>query len=775
MTLDLTSLPKIVRLQLRIRQYPILGKEIRSKMMDEIFRRGIITPEQMDNEVRQRSIESQELDGQNKSLTKEPAEIWKIRTSHVRDYLTEFYFAYNLPMYLFDNIVNTLVKNRAGKKRTVSDITYNPEMAPLDLLMDHGKQIESLKPDDQQVFSHHLAEIIVVAIKTVVSDRLEFVGTARKWFTIQDLFNILDRRIGTGKIGGKAAGIELAKIMMQGNNQLASEISTPQSYFVATDVFDQFKDTNKLTWVMNQKYRSADEIRELYPTIKDSFNDGSFPTDITQELQDLLQRHNGQPIIVRSSSLLEDSYGTSFAGKYHSYFCANQASDSENLDSLSKAISKIYASVYSPDALLYRKKMGLLDYDERMAILIQVVEGDRHGDWYYPPVAGVAFSQNQYRWTPRINPEDGLVRIVCGLGTRAVDQTTDYARMVALSHPNIRPESGANAIQHYSQKKIDVINMKTNRFETQPATKILHGKLKWLRLVAMQIADNYLSKLITINPNIDTRTLVLTFDQMLEQTDFVSQLKRMLTHLSKHYDAAVDIEFTTKLKYKDKKPTVSICLVQCRPQSLRTENSPVTIPTDINKAQIVFKSRGIVQDAQVDDIRFVVIVPLSSYDSINDPARKTQIARVIGRLNHALQGERFVLIGPYRWGSSNPDLGVKVTYADVHNTRMLIELVPDSGPKTSEPSYGTHFYQDLVEANIYPLAISLTQDETHFDESIFRDSPNLLGKLSPQDASYADLVKVYDIQEITNGNTLSVVMVSTTEESVGFISNTNKK
>ena len=164
MTLDLTSLPKIVRLQLRIRQYPILGKEIRSKMLDEIFRRGIITPEQMDDEVRQRSIESQELDGQNKSLTKEPAEIWKIRTSHVRDYLTEFYFAYNLPMYLFDNIVNTLVKNRAGRKRTVSGITYNPEMAPLDLLMDHGKQIESLKPDDQQVFSHHLAEIIVVSI-----------------------------------------------------------------------------------------------------------------------------------------------------------------------------------------------------------------------------------------------------------------------------------------------------------------------------------------------------------------------------------------------------------------------------------------------------------------------------------------------------------------------------------------------------------------------------------------------------------------------------------
>ena len=775
MTLDLTSLPKIVRLQLRIRQYPILGKDIRNKMLEEIFRRGIITPEQMDREVRHRSIKSQELDGQNKSLTKEPAEIWKIRTSHVRDYLTEFYFAHNLPMYLFDNIVNILIKNRSGQERTVAGINYNPEMAPLDLLMNHGKQIESLKHEERKVFSHHLQEIIVVAIKTIVSDRLEFVGTARKWFTIQDLFDILDRRCGTGKIGGKAAGIELARKMMQSDSQLASEIRTPESYFVATDVFDQFKDTNNLTWVMNQKYRPVDEIRELYPSIRNSFDDGSLPGDITQELHTLLQRHKGQPIIVRSSSLLEDSYGTSFAGKYESYFCANQASSSDNLDSLSKAISKIYASVYSPDALLYRKKMELLDYDERMAILIQVVEGDKYGDWFYPPIAGVAFSKNQYRWTPRIDPEEGLVRMVCGLGTRAVDQTSDYTRMVALSHPNIRPESGVSAIQHYSQKKIDVINLKTNRLETQPITKILNGKLKWLRLLAVQVTNDYLSKLIATNPNIDPKSLVLTFDQILEQTNFVSQLKHILRHISKNYQTAVDVEFTTKITYEDKKPKVSICLVQCRPQSLRNENLPTTIPQDIDQSAIMFKTRGIVRDAQVDRIRYVVLVPLSSYDSIKDPAKKTNIARVIGRLNQALQREQFVLIGPYRWGSSNPDLGVKVTYADVHNTRMLIEIVPDSGAKTSEPSYGTHFFQDLVEANIYPLAISLTQGEGYFHESIFRNSPNLLANLSPQDVRFADLVKVYDIQEMTNGKTLSVIMVSATDESLGFINYANEK
>tara|TARA_A100001037_G_C15153375_1_gene641322 strand:+ start:7758 stop:10079 length:2322 start_codon:yes stop_codon:yes gene_type:complete len=773
MTLDLNSLPKIVRLQLRIRQYPILGKKIRDKMLKELFNRGIITPNQMDQEVVEKSIESQQLDGQNKSRKKEPDEVWKLRTNHVRDYLTEFYFAYNLPMTAFDTIINELVDNQDKPTSNVSGINYNPEMAPLDLLMSHGEQIEALEKQERQVFEHHLQEIKVVAIKTILSDRLEFIGTAKNWFKISDLFHILNRRYGTGKIGGKAAGIELAKIMMQSHDSPTRDVRTPLSYFIATDVFEQFKDINNLSWVMNQKYRSPEEINKLFPKIKRDFSQGNLPNTIQNELKQLLIKHHKQPIIVRSSSLLEDSYGTSFAGKYDSYFCGNQAETDDNLYELSQAISKIYASVYSPDALIYRKKMGLLDYDERMAILIQVVDGEQYGDYFYPPIAGVAFSKNQYRWTPRIDPDQGLVRLVYGLGTRAVNQTTDYARMIAMSHPNIRPESNTNSIIHYSQKKIDLINLKSNKFQTKLISSSLNGNLKWLRLIAEKKTDNYLSNIIVNNPGIESDSLVLTFTELIKRTDFTTKMKKMLQYLSTHYGSPVDVEFTAKIEYEYDKPQISLCLVQCRPQSLRITNNPPKIPSYIDKSSVIFKSKGIVRDAHIKNIKWIVYIPIKQYDTMSSYSSKTNLARVIGRINHILQDENFILIGPYRWGSNNPDLGVKVTYADVHNSKMLIEVMPETKAKSTEPSYGTHFFQDLVEANIYTLAINLKAEGSFISDSLSSNYTNMLSIICPEDSRFNDQIKIYNIAEHNKHHTLNVIMVSETEQSIGFINTNN--
>jgi hypothetical protein len=169
----------------------------------------------------------------------------------------------------------------------------------------------------------------------------------------------------------------------------------------------------------------------------------------------------------------------------------------------------------------------------------------------------------------------------------------------------------------------------------------------------------------------------------------------------------------------------------------------------------------------------VVLVPLESYDSIKNTTSKTGVARVIGRINHALQEENFILIGPYRWGSNNPDLGVKVTYADVHNSKMLIELIPETETKSNEPSYGTHFFQDLVEANIYPLAINPNSANSYFQSSFFTKYKNLLSTICPNDSHYANLIKVYDIQEHNKHHNLQVIMVSSLEESIGFT--TNKK
>ena len=181
-----------------------------------------------------------------------------------------------------------------------------------------------------------------------------------------------------------------------------------------------------------------------------------------------------------------------------------------------------------------------------------------------------------------------------------------------------------------------------------------------------------------------------------------------------------------------------------------------------------------VPDGRVDGITFIVVVPLVQYEALPDPIKKIGVGRVIGRLNQALQGEPFVLIGPHRWGSNNPDLGVKVTYADVYNSRMLIELVPDKGAASGEPSYGTHFFQDLVEANIFPLAINIDDGKGFFRDSHFVDAPNLIRQLSPEDADYADVVQVYNVPASCDGKTLSIVMDASSEEALGFLEDARK-
>ena len=190
----------------------------------------------------------------------------------------------------------------------------------------------------------------------------------------------------------------------------------PESFYIGSDEMYTFMAVNNLIGWNDQKYKSEEEMRAEYPKIEEDFRKGTFPPDILDQLQTMLIKIGNQPLIVRSSSLLEDNFGTAFAGKYESIFCPNQASLKENLTALTQAIAQIYASILNPNALLYRRSKGLLDYDERMAVLIQFVEGERFGDFLMPHAAGVAFSRNLYRWAPQIRAEDGFVRLVWGSG-----------------------------------------------------------------------------------------------------------------------------------------------------------------------------------------------------------------------------------------------------------------------------------------------------------------------------------------------------------------------
>lgn len=421
----LRSRTSTIDIYIKLAQYPILADKIRQRMREEFFRRGIISEDAFENEVEERAIESQRREGSYDPFNPEPHGLWQERKARIRAFHTDFYFGNNLPASLFEEIVENVLHGQRGESRPVLELGFNPEVAPWDMLFDQGKIYEALPPPEQKKVSHHLEEIKVVLIKGMISDHLDFIRVAKKVFTIADLHSIYHRRIGRGKIGGKAAGMLLAWRMLQQQTpefggDISAQIDIPESYFMATDVIYEFRRFNNLDHYMNQKYRPLDEIRNQYPQILADHLKGEFPDNIVQRLADVLEQMQGRPLVVRSSSLLEDNFGYSFAGKYESYFCPNQASPEENLQEVLDAIRKVFASTLNPDAILYRQKKGLIDYDERMAVLLQAVEGERHGNYFYPTLAGVGFSQNPFRWNSKIRREDGFLRLVFGMGTRAV-------------------------------------------------------------------------------------------------------------------------------------------------------------------------------------------------------------------------------------------------------------------------------------------------------------------------------------------------------------------
>jgi len=473
---------------------------------------------------------------------------------------------------------------------------------------------------------------------------------------------------------------------------------------------------------------------------------------------------------VRSSSLLEDNFGTSFAGKYESHFCPNQGTPEQNLRDLTRAITSIYASILNPDALLYRRARGLQDYDERMAILIQVVEGQQMGRYYLPHAAGVAFSRNLYRWSPQIRRDDGFMRLVWGLGTRAVDRVgNDYPRLVALSHPLLHPEASTKAIRRYSQQYVDLIDLDDNTFKSLPVKEVLSPRYPPLRYLVQIDQGGYLAPLRTMLLDGRVDQVVLTFDGLLRRTPFAERMSHMLRILERHYRAPVDTEFTIEIKDPlTLNPEVQITLLQCRPQS-QLQESRAELPVSLREQDIIFSTKRLAPEGMVEKIRTVVFITPEGYFSLPSQTERSSLSQAISHLNASLVGVNFICIGPGRWGTSTPDLGVNIGYGDIYNARALVELAGEGIGPAPEASFGTHFFQDLVESNIYPLAVYLDDEDAVFNRAFFYDTPNRLLDLLPDAGHLNASLRVIDVAAFRPHHHLNLVMDGEQGRSVAFL------
>ncbi len=667
-----------------------------------------------------------------------------------------------------DDLVN-LVRKR-DEAQALEEIANLPSVS-FRVLSNRLKQFCSLPRGHSRLSSSEAEGVRVALIRKTISDQLEFIGVAKKYLSIRDFEYIVDRMIGDasgmGQIGGKAAGMFLAyRILEKAREEDPSApnipILLPDSYFLRSDVVNAFLEKNALMDLQSHKYRSMEEIRNDYPMILEMFKNAEFPRGIAAQLKELLKKIGKVPLIVRSSSLLEDRFGTAFAGKYRSVFLPNQGSLKHRLNELLGAVAEVYASMLHPDPIMYRKDHNLLDYDDHMAVLIQKVVGTKCGDYFLPPWSGVAFSRNEYRWSPRIRREDGLVRIVMGLGTRAVDRVGgDYPRIIALSHPSLKPTATEKEQKRYSQHLVDVINLAENRFETIKVKDLLS-------LTSVPCLDQIVSiyRDGTISPPLGTliddppENLIVTFDKF-DKSPYPAFLKWMLKSLEKAYGVPVDIEFSFDGS--------NFYLLQCRPQAWRENELTVRVPAGIPAERKIFSADRNVTTGRLHGVEYIVLVDPRDYDKLDTDHERLEIARVIRKLNEKLEGRNFILMGPGRWGSSDLHLGIKVGYADICHARMLIEIARAKGDYVPEVSFGTHFFQDLVEARIHYLPLYPDTPGVVFNEKFLHGSHNVLSKLLPDEEKYSWIVRVVDVPASADGMLLNVDMDGERDEALAYL------
>ncbi|MGZ3317584.1 MAG: PEP/pyruvate-binding domain-containing protein, partial [Isosphaeraceae bacterium] len=582
----------------------------------------------------------------------------------------------------------------------------------------------------------------VSLIRRFFSENLDFINVAKNFIDVKDFYDLLGKVIFPpgchGKLGGKSAGLFLArKIIDKASeaNALLHEIKTPRTWYLTSDWIQNFVHHNDLEDVLNRKYMEIDQVRQEYPHLVALFKRSSFPSEFAKGLALALDDLGDVPLIVRSSSLLEDRPGSAFSGKYKSLFLGNRGTKEERLATLMDAIAEVYASIFGPDPTEYRAERGLLDVHEEMGIMIQEVVGQPVGKYFLPACSGVAFSNNEFRWSARIKREDGLIRLVPGLGTRAVDRVADdYPVLIAPGQPSLRVNVTADEVLRYSPKRIDLINLETNAFETVEVAALLRqagSAYPQIRNLVSLVSHDRIEPIIGPMPDFTSQGAAFTFEGLIRTTPFVGCIRELLDLLQSKLGTPVDIEFAFDGK--------QFYLLQCRPQSYGADAVPVAIPQNLPPDKVIFSAARFVSNGKVPDITHVVYVDLEGYSQLPDQTAMRDVGRAVGKLNKLLPKHQFILVGPGRWGSRGDiKLGVPVTYSDINNAAMLIEVARQKGNYLPDLSFGTHFFQDLVEASIRYLPLYPDDPTTTFNEIFYRRSRNVLRDLFPEFAYLED-------------------------------------
>ena len=566
----------------------------------------------------------------------------------------------------------------------------------------------------------------------------------KEYFTFEDYITIYDRRVGSGLVGGKSCGMLLARKIIERNcpDIYNNNFEPDDSFYIGSDLFYTYIVSNGL-WDLRVKQRTPEGYYKYGKELEEALKNGTFSDQIKREFIKILDYFGQNPIIVRSSSFLEDGYGNAFAGKYESVFCVNRGSLEERLAAFEEAVKTVYSSTMNISALEYRKINGLDDTDEQMALLVQRVSGSYYGDYFFPTAAGVGFSYSPYSPLPDMDNSKGMLRLVMGLGTKAVDRTKkDYPRIINLDKPEVTLMKDIKEKHRYSQHYLDVIDLKEITLHDIPVDdglEVIPGHAKRVLVEHDREAERMFRE------RGQRRDIVfVNCEGMVKNKEFIGDMKEILSTLQTAYEYPVDIEYTVNVGENN---TYNINLLQCRPLQVSVNNEVIEMPEGKDVFfHIKESSMGMSRKNIIDTICYVDPHKYYEYPY----AQKSSIPRIISDVNAYCKNndKTAILIVPGRIGTSSPELGIPVVFADISHFAAILEESYSEVGYMPELSFGSHMFQDLVEAEIYYGALFENEKNLEFNKKMVYERPNILKDINPNlsDEIY-DMIQVIDFDE----------------------------
>lgn len=570
----------------------------------------------------------------------------------------------------------------------------------------------------------------------------------RNYLGLEDFLQIKQRLIGTGYIGGKALGMLLARKILTLDQPFETRaiLENHDSFYIGSDVFYSYIVQNGW-WKLFMAHKTRAGYFPKAAELKEKMLSGIFPEEIREQFQLMLEYFGQSPIIVRSSSLLEDAFGSAFAGKYESFFCVNQGSPEQRYANFEEAVKLIFASTMNEDALTYRLQQGLDQRDEQMALLVQRVSGSYHKNYFFPEFAGVGLSRNPFAWKKGMDEKAGMLRLVYGLGTRAVNRVEDdYPRIVALDNPLLKPKSDMEHLRKFSQRFVDVLKLDENQLQTISLLE-LKKNVPELGLELAGVRDFDAEEQLRSLQCTAQELWVLTLDNFFTNTAFAQVMSNMLQCLERVYQNPVDIEFTVNFNQAG---GMQVNLLQCRPFQAGIQDINVAIPPSIDDNKLALRTGGDFMGGNISlGLASIIYIDPAEYVALSVSERYS-VARLIGQLNKKFaQREKMpcMLLGPGRWGTHSPNMGVPVRFSEINNFAAIGEISYQDGSLVPDLSFGSHFFQDLIEARIFYLAIYPEKPQVFLNVPWIMQQENILQKVIATGAPFERAVRVLDVRK----------------------------